>query len=203
MLTEFLATAILIELTPGPNMAWLALLGASRGRMAALATVAGVALGLAIAGTAAAVGVSALISTTPWLFNALRWAGSLYLLYLAWDAWHGGTDGVDEKNDPSMSRYFLQGLGSNMLNPKAYLVYAAVLPQFINVPGNVLNQLIILTSLYVFVATAIHATIAMLGGSLNGFFADTTSRKMLGRIFALILTAVAVWFFYSTGLKSS
>ena len=50
MVLEFLAASLLIELTPGPNMAWLALLGASRGRLAALAAVAGVALGLSVAG---------------------------------------------------------------------------------------------------------------------------------------------------------
>ena len=48
MVLEFLAASLLIELTPGPNMAWLALLGASRGRLAALAAVAGVALGLSV-----------------------------------------------------------------------------------------------------------------------------------------------------------
>ena len=69
MVLEFLAASLLIELTPGPNMAWLALLGASRGRLAALAAVAGVALGLSVAGTAAALGVSTLIGTTPWLFQ--------------------------------------------------------------------------------------------------------------------------------------
>ena len=97
MFFEFLLTAILIELTPGPNMAWLALLGASRGRIAALGAVAGIALGLAIAGAAAAFGVSALIGKTPWVFQALRWAGALYLLYLAWDAWQQA-DGTHNGN---------------------------------------------------------------------------------------------------------
>ena len=132
MLLEFLAASLLIELTPGPNMAWLALLGASRGRLAALAAVAGVALGLSVAGTAAALGVSALIGTTPWLFQGLRWAGSLYLLYLAWDSWRDLTAPADAQFEEPLLRYFSQGLLSNMLNPKAYLVFAAVLPQFID-----------------------------------------------------------------------
>ena len=87
MLGEFAIAAILIELTPGPNMAWLALLAVSRGRLTRLAAVLGVALGLSFAGVAAAIGVAALIAATPWIFQLLRWAGSLYLLYLAWDAW--------------------------------------------------------------------------------------------------------------------
>lgn len=202
MLLEFLAAAVLIELTPGPNMAWLALLGASRGRIVALAAVAGVALGLSLAGAAAAFGVSALIGTTPWLFQALRWTGSLYLLYLAWDSWRGSTAPQETQFDEPLRRYFGQGLLSNMLNPKAYLVFAAVLPQFVNPEQPLLTQLITLSALYVGVATVIHAAIALLAGSFNRFFADRARTRILGRVFALLLTAVAVWFFFATEMKS-
>ena len=202
MLLEFLAAAVLIELTPGPNMAWLALLGASRGRIVALAAVAGVALGLSIAGAAAAFGVSALIGTTPWLFQALRWVGSLYLLYLAWDLWRNSTALQETLFDEPLRRYFGQGLLSNMLNPKAYLVFAAVLPQFVNPAQPLFAQLITLSALYVAVATVIHAAIALMAGSFNRFFADRARARILGRVFALLLAAVAVWFFYATEVKS-
>jgi threonine/homoserine/homoserine lactone efflux protein len=202
MFLEFLAAALLIELTPGPNMAWLALLGASRGRLTALTAVAGVTLGLSVAGLAAALGVSALLGTTPWLFQGLRWAGSLYLLYLAWDAWRDSTTLKETQFEEPLLRYFGQGLLSNMLNPKAYLVYAAVLPQFINPASPLLPQLATLTALYVGVASAVHATIAMLAGSFNRFFNDPVWAKRLGRVFAFLLTAVAVWFFYVTEMKS-
>jgi threonine/homoserine/homoserine lactone efflux protein len=202
MLIEFFLTAILIELTPGPNMAWLALLGASRGRIVALAAVAGVAFGLSIAGAAAALGVSALIGTVPWLFQALRWSGALYLLYLAWDALRDSASGMEEKYDKPLVRYFLQGLGSNMLNPKAYLVYTAILPQFVDVLNPVLPQLALLITLYVIVATTIHAGIALLAGSFNAFFSKPFYRRWLNRVFAGLLAIVAVWFFFVTGLRS-
>jgi threonine/homoserine/homoserine lactone efflux protein len=202
MVLEFLAASLLIELTPGPNMAWLALLGASRGRLAALAAVAGVALGLSVAGIAAALGVSTLIGTTPWLFQGLRWAGSLYLLYLAWDSWRESTASPDTQFEESRLRYFSQGLLSNMLNPKAYLVFAAVLPQFVNPAQPLFAQLITLTALYVSVATAVHAAIALLAGSFTRFFADPVWSRRLGRIFAVLLAAVAIWFFFATELKS-
>ncbi len=202
MVLEFLAASLLIELTPGPNMAWLALLGASRGRLAALAAVAGVALGLSVAGTAAALGVSTLIGTTPWLFQGLRWAGSLYLLYLAWDSWRDSTAPPDTQFEEPLLRYFSQGLLSNMLNPKAYLVFAAVLPQFVDPAQPLLAQLITLTALYVGVATAVHAAIALLAGSFTRFFADPVWSRRLGRVFAVLLAAVAIWFFFATELKS-
>jgi len=202
MVLEFLVASLLIELTPGPNMAWLALLGASRGRLAALAAVAGVALGLSVAGTAAALGVSTLIGTTPWLFQGLRWAGSLYLLYLAWDSWRESTMPPDAQFEGSLQRYFSQGLLSNMLNPKAYLVFAAVLPQFVNPAQPLLAQLITLSALYVGVATAVHAAIALLAGSFTRFFADPVWSRRLGRIFSVLLAAVAIWFFFAMELKS-
>jgi threonine/homoserine/homoserine lactone efflux protein len=202
MIPEFLIAAILIELTPGPNMAWLALLGASRGRIAALSAVAGVALGLSFAGAAAALGVSALIGTTPWLFQALRIAGSLYLLYLAWDAWRDSTNVTASDFDQPISRNLLQGLVNNMLNPKAYLVYAAVIPQFIDMAQPLLSQLATLTVVYVVVATSIHALIAVAAGSFNRFFANPTRAKMLSRIFAVLLVGVAVWLFAATGMKT-
>ena len=202
MVLEFLAASLLIELTPGPNITWLALLGASRGRLTALAAVAGVALGLSVAGTAAVFGVSTLIGTTPWLFQGLRWAGSLYLLYLAWDSWRDSTASQDTKFEEPLLRYFSQGLLSNMLNPKAYLVFAAVLPQFVDPVQPLLAQLITLTALYVGVATAVHAAIALLAGSFTRFFADPVWSRRLGRIFAVLLAAVAVWLFFATELKS-
>jgi threonine/homoserine/homoserine lactone efflux protein len=202
MSLEFLATALLIELTPGPNMAWLALLGASRGRVTALAAVAGVTLGLSVAGLAAALGVSALLGTTPWLFQSLRWAGSFYLLYLAWDAWRDSTAPQEMQFEEPLLRYFGQGLLSNMLNPKAYLVYAAILPQFINPANPLLPQLATLTMLYVGVASAVHAIIAVLAGSFNRVFNEPMWAKRLGRVFALLLVAVAIWFFYATEMKS-
>jgi len=82
MLTEnflpFLLTAILIELTPGPNMAWLALTGTASGRRAALSATAGIALGLAIVAALAALGLAEPAQASPELFAVLCYAGAAY-----------------------------------------------------------------------------------------------------------------------------
>ena len=108
----------------------------------------------------------------------------------------------DTQFEEPLLRYFSQGLLSNMLNPKAYLVFAAVLPQFVDPAQPLLAQLITLTALYVGVATAVHAAIALLAGSFTRFFADPVWSRRLGRIFAVLLAAVAIWFFFATELKS-
>ncbi|MEX0859651.1 MAG: LysE family transporter, partial [Cucumibacter sp.] len=86
-LLPFFAACIAVELTPGPNMAYLALLGANRGRFAGFFAVAGVALGLLTIGLLAASGVSAVVESNRYVWEALRWAGVAYLLWLAYDTW--------------------------------------------------------------------------------------------------------------------
>src|SRR3954447_6250557 len=83
-LLVFALTCAIVEITPGPNMAWLAALSLSRGWRIGLAAVAGVALGLSAYGIAAALGVAAVIENSAFLYEALRWGGVAYLLWLAW-----------------------------------------------------------------------------------------------------------------------
>src|SRR6476620_1133284 len=86
-LLTFLLTVLLLELTPGPNMAYLATLALSRGRMAGLIATAGVAFGLAVHAIVAGLGAGVLIQQYPLLYDAVRWIGVGYLLYLAWEGW--------------------------------------------------------------------------------------------------------------------
>jgi threonine/homoserine/homoserine lactone efflux protein len=108
-LASFLLTSFLIEITPGPNMTYLALVSASDGRRAGFATVLGVASGLAVVGAIAAIGVAELIQASTLLYEVLRWAGVLFLLYLAWDGWK--TPSTSSANSGvAKGRYFLRGL---------------------------------------------------------------------------------------------
>jgi threonine/homoserine/homoserine lactone efflux protein len=197
MLWSFILTAILIELTPGPNMTWLAVLGATRGRIVALAAVAGICLGLAIAGAVAAIGLTAILTQWPILFEGLRWGGTLYLFYLAWDAWRASED-LQSTFDEGALRAFQQGLVSNILNPKAYLFYAAMLPQFVSGAIMVKSEIAVLTAIYVAIATVIHAVIALLSGSLANFLKSSSKAVSIRKLLAVAIAAAAIWFFYST-----
>jgi threonine/homoserine/homoserine lactone efflux protein len=197
MVWSFIVAAILIELTPGPNMTWLAVLGATRGRITALAAVAGIALGLTIAATVAGFGLTAFFNQFPGLFQALRWAGALYLLYLAWDAWRDADDKNFDTND-SPSKAFQQGLITNILNPKAYLFYAAVLPQFISNTASPASDLVTLSAIYIAVATIIHAGIAVLAGSAAQWLKTAPMARVVRKALAIVIAIAALWFFYST-----
>ncbi len=197
---SFIVASVLIELTPGPNMTWLAALGATRGRRFALAAVAGICAGLAIAAAIAGLGLTALLYEMPQLFTALRWAGTCYLLYLAWDAWNDA-DGDGKESSSTPLAAFWQGLISNILNPKAYLFYAAMLPQFINPSQSPYRQVIVLSTVYVAIATIIHIGIALSSSGIADWLAQSTQAVMLRKGLAVLIAIAAIWFFYSTGVS--
>lgn len=198
-LPAFVLTATLIELTPGPNMAWLALVAATEGRRPGYAAVAGVALGLALIGIAAAFGLAALIAATPALYQALRWGGVLYLLWLAWDGWREAGDGAGNgASGITLARAFRRGLVTNLLNPKAAIFYVAVLPGFTDPGAPVLGETLTLTAAYVAVATLIHAGIVTLAGSANALLGDPGRSRVVRRVLSGALALVALWFFWSS-----
>lgn len=196
-LVAFLVTSLLIELTPGPNMGYLAVVAIRQGRAAGFAAVAGVALGLTIIGTAAALGVATLIVSSDKIYNGLRIAGVLFLLYLAWEGWQGSEK--EEKGVAGLKAQFLRGLINNLLNPKAALFYIAVLPNFVDVAKPVVPQTLILTAAYVTVATTIHLVIIMAASSIRPFLSDNKRERNVRRCLSLALAAFAVWFAITSG----
>ncbi|MDR7035108.1 MULTISPECIES: LysE family translocator [unclassified Mesorhizobium] len=190
-------TALLVELTPGPNMTYLALVSASNGRRAGLATVAGIAIGLATIGLIAALGVAEIIQASAIVYEMLRWSGVIFLLYLAWEGWISGTD-VVASAPTEHGRYFTRGLITNLLNPKAGVFYISVLPTFIDPTVSATRQAMILTAVYVTVATLIHLVIVLLAGSLEPVLNDPGRERLARRFFSLLLAAVALWFAWTT-----
>lgn len=196
----FLLTALVIELTPGPNMGTLASLALQRGRRAGLAAVAGVALGLGIVGAAAALGLAALIAQEPLLYQTLRWAGVAYLLYLAWEAWRDASDVAKLDDQPeSDGALFVKGLVVNLLNPKAAVFYVAVLPTFVDpAAGSVVSQNIALAAIYVGVATAVHIAVVLLAARLRRLLVSGEAERFVRRALAMAMGAIAIWFAFET-----
>jgi threonine/homoserine/homoserine lactone efflux protein len=192
----FLIAAVISEITPGPNMGYLAVLAASRGRRIGLAAVAGVALGLALNGLAAALGLAAVVAATPAALTLLRWAGALFLLYLAWEAWTTPAKAGDEASD--LGGAFGRGLLTNLLNPKAAAFYLTVVPRFVDPAMPILPQSLLLTALHVLVATLVHAAIVIFAARSRRLFEDPAREAPLRKALALLLAAVAVWFLVET-----
>jgi threonine/homoserine/homoserine lactone efflux protein len=196
----FLSIALIVELTPGPNMAYLAALALAEGRRAGFATVAGIAAGLLVVGVLAALGVATFVSESRSLYTALRWAGTLYMLWLSYDIWRGEDRGETEfvaENKPRAA-YVGRGFLTNVLNPKAAVFFIAVLPQFIDPEHDTVQQTLKLSIAYAAIATLIHAVIVVLASHARSFFQDAARMTMLRRILAVGLVVVAFWLFWST-----
>jgi threonine/homoserine/homoserine lactone efflux protein len=199
-LLAFVLTSLIIEMTPGPNMAYLALLGASRGRLAGFSAVLGVALGLALLGIAVGLGGGSLVLNNGLAYESLRWAGALYLCWLAFDSWREARQPIKiAAVNRSLAVHFRRGFITNLLNPKAALFFITVVPEFASRPAPSPRELAILISIYVGVATLVHSMIVVLAGGLQAFLAAPQRRKMAGNVFAVLLLVIAAWLFVSGG----
>ena len=132
-LLSFLLTCIVIEITPGPNMAYLAIVAATHGRRTGWMATLGIACGLLMLGLAAAFGLATLVLKYSILYETLRWCGVAYLLWLAWEGWTEaeGSAPEDATHPIDNATYFWRGLVTNLLNPKAALFFLSVLPDFV------------------------------------------------------------------------
>jgi threonine/homoserine/homoserine lactone efflux protein len=163
----------------------------------------GVALGLLIVGLAAALGLAAVIAKSRLLYEALRWAGVIYLFWLAWEAWRReeNTSPSAATLAPSDSKYFLRGLITNLLNPKAGIFYLAILPTFVNELRPLLGQTMTLSAIYVVVATTIHSVIVLLADTARPLLENQERRVIIRRVFSLLLVAIAIWLLFATEYK--
>lgn len=202
---SFIITCALIELTPGPNMAYLAILSMSEGKRAGFAAIIGIASGLFVVGIGSALGIAALISSSKLIYEALRWCGVFYLLWLAWDGWNTGKETSPQQTNGKSSdrKFFRRGLITNLLNPKAVVFYVAILPTFVSDLSPVLSQTIVLTSIYVTIATIIHSAIVVLAGYTHKILTKPKQIFFIRRALSLLLILVALWFAVSTsGVQS-
>lgn len=198
---EFLLVVALLELTPGPNMAWLATLTLDKGRAAGLQALLGVALGLGLYLAAAIAGLGALMATQPHLLEGLRWLGVLYLVYLAFEPWFSratpsSTFAPVAAQDSSTQAggHFTRGLALNILNPKAALFYVTLLPQFVADGGeHVWVESLWLGLTHIGVATGVHLAIVLAAGGLRPWLGAGQRRLYLNIFFTIALLAIAAW----------
>ncbi len=167
----FAAACVVLTATPGPDMLLIASRSMSQGRAAGLLTYFGIALGTYFHALAAALGLSQIIVTFPMAYEAIRWAGCAYLLYLAWKTVRSeGTEfSPTGKAKPiSMQRILGEGLATNLLNPKMALFVLALFPQFINPEGgSLVIQMLLLASVLNGIGFFVNGLVILLSGHIR------------------------------------
>ncbi|UXY16187.1 LysE family transporter [Chitiniphilus purpureus] len=129
--------ALLAMLSPGPDFFLMVRNAARYPRRAALATAAGINVGIAAHMAYCVAGLAVVIATTPWLFNLLKYAGAAYLIWIGLQALRargGGTIALEAaRQQVGLRQAFMQGLLCNLLNPKATLFFLSVFTQILSV----------------------------------------------------------------------
>ncbi len=197
----FLLAALLLVVVPGPDMVMIVALGSRHGRIAGVAAAGGVSAGLAVHITIAVLGLSALLHKAPTVYLGLKWAGVLYLIYLAVTTWRfkssqsvDAEQPVTKRNSPLAA--FRSAMITNVLNPKVILFNVAFLPQFINPQlGHEPRQLAVLGMALVVIDFCIDGPIGYFAGSVGHRItsAGTRSVRRINRAVAVLYLTLAGW----------
>ena len=192
----FALVALGMVLTPGPNMIYLVSRSICQGPVAGMISLGGIALGFLFYVFSAAFGITALLIAVPYAYDALRFAGALYLLWLAWQTIRpGGRSPYQMRDLPADSprKLFTMGFVTALLNPKIAVLYLSLLPQFIDPQqGSVLTQLLVLGATQIAVSVTFNAIFIVMAGSIALFLAGRPLWAVVQRwLMATVLTGLA------------
>jgi threonine/homoserine/homoserine lactone efflux protein len=201
----FVAASVLLVLTPGPNLLYLISRTLCQGRAAGIVSLAGTTTGFVIHILAAALGLSAVLVAVPAAYDAVRWVGAAYLLWLAWDAVRparsAGARGLfapARLPEAVPAKLYRMGLLTSILNPKVALFYLALFPQFVAPErGSVFAQSLVLGATQIVIAVAGDLMFVLSAAAAARWLATrpawaTAQRWVLGSVFAAIAMKLAL-----------
>ncbi|GGJ04957.1 LysE family translocator [Paenibacillus hunanensis] len=140
----FALVALGMVCAPGPNMIYLLSRSITQGRVAGVTSLLGIMLAFTVYIIATMLGLSALFHAVPFVYECIRWLGAGYLVWLAWKSIRPGQASPLEPKPLSIDsprKLLIMGFMTNLLNPKAAVLYISLLPQFIDpARGSVLLQ---------------------------------------------------------------
>jgi threonine/homoserine/homoserine lactone efflux protein len=187
----FLGAALALNLTPGPDMLYVAARGSSEGRAGGVVSALGIAAGCLVHIAALALGLSALLEQVPVAYDAVRLGGAAYLIWLGARAlWRPSPLGTVGKCEQApLGQIFRQGIVTNVLNPKVALFFLAFLPQFVNPGrGSAVGQLLFLGLLFNTSGTLVNLAVALAASRVTDWLrarqrASAAMQRVTGAVF--------------------
>ena len=197
-LTLFIATALVLNATPGVDLLYTVTRTLQFGWRGGVAAALGISTGCAVHALAAALGLAALLATSAWAFVAIKWAGAAYLLWLAWGMLRAARSPAGSDSQPvpveaaSALRIYRQGLTTNLLNPKVALFFLALLPQFIDADAaRKPLAFLFLGAVFVFNGTLFLLAVVALAHRARSLGARPSVRRVLNLLGASLFAALA------------
>jgi threonine/homoserine/homoserine lactone efflux protein len=190
----FAGVVAVIVVLPGPDMALVLQNGLAHGRRAAVETAIGINAGLLVWAVAAALGIAALLHASAPAFTALKLAGAAYLVWLGVRALRAAWRGTGEElvARGRTASPFLQGLLSNVLNPKIALVFTTLIPQFVDRGGSAVAQTLLLAAVFIGMGLVWLTSYALLVAKVGTFLRRSVVRRVLNVVTGTVLTALGV-----------
>src|SRR4051812_48939612 len=187
----FLVITLVLVVTPGPIVTLVIATGATQGVRAALVTVAGTVAGNALLVTAIAFGLSCILKSSAPLFEAIRWAGAAYLVWLGLQAWRHA--GRPAELEPPGRVHFWRGFLVALSNPKTIAFFTAFLPQFVDPSRPAEFQLAMMCAVSVVMAAVIDTIWGIAAGLGRAWFMKPARARLLGRASGAVLIGGGVW----------
>jgi len=191
----FMAGALALNVTPGPDMTFVLAQATHRGTRAGVAAALGIGVAtICFHMTLAAFGLAALFAAWPLAYNIVRYAGAAYLVWIAIGMIRHPPKLSDMSAEDSVRTAFRQGVVTNIFNPKVAIFFIAFLPQFVNPQlGPVWLQIMVLGTCFSISGTTVNAIVAFGGGKLSERLkANPVIGRIVGWISASVMLGLAV-----------
>jgi threonine/homoserine/homoserine lactone efflux protein len=192
----FLAASVALALAPGPDNIFVLTQSALYGRSSGIMVTLGLCTGLLVHTTAVAVGVAVLFQTSALAFNALKFLGAAYLLYLAWQAFRAGASDLASSSATGRNfrKLYVRGIVMNVTNPKVAIFFLAFLPQFAEPEnGSLTLQLLAFGGLFIIAAFLTFGAISWGAGSLGEWLRRSDrAQRIMNRVAGTVFIGLAL-----------
>jgi threonine/homoserine/homoserine lactone efflux protein len=195
----FMAAGLALNVTPGPDMLYVATRSTAEGRRAGIVSALGIGAGTLVHVAALALGLSAALAAVPVAYDAVRWAGAAYLVWLGARALLRPAPALGEATiaPAPLGAVFRQGVVTNVLNPKVALFFLAFLPQFVDASrGSPVAQIVALGLLFDVQGTLVNLVVALAasraGVALRRGRGARVLQRVTGGVFLLLGARLAL-----------
>lgn len=195
-LATFLIASALLSIAPGPDNIFVLTQAALQGKHAGILVTLGLCTGLLLHTAAVALGVAAILQTSPLAFTFLKFAGGIYLLFLAWQAFRASAHRLEAPGSTLSSKgaLYRRGIIMNTTNPKVSIFFLAFLPQFAAPEhGPLMPQIFLLGALFICVALVVFNALALVAAELGRWLNNSPRAQLyLQRTAGALYTALAL-----------
>lgn len=188
----FALATLLLTASPGPGVLYVTARAISQGRRAGFTSMFAIESGEVVWLVAAATGVAALLSASVEALTILRFAGAAYLIYLGIQRWRHAEDVVSPRPE-RLARIYVQGVITQLVNPKVAVFFVAFLPQFLTPHEPIAPQVLVLGVIYIAVALMVDVSYVLAASAIGRrFLRSPVAQKRAGRAAAATYVALGV-----------